>query len=183
MCTGAFCVCTPCLWPPLLITCKAVHTEGGAHQRCTQKAACGHRRSHVIAVVCTALCVHRLHVYRLACGPLNNMTCGGHRQGGTTEGGEHTKGGLWPPLVCGTHRPPVCVYRLACGPFNNMTPAVATDRLLCVPPCVCTAFCVYRLACGPFNNMTPAGGHRPPFVYTALCVHRLLCVPPCLWPP
>ena len=47
---------------------------------------------------------------------------------------------------CGGHRPPFvctafCVHRLACGPFNNMTPAVATDRLLCVPPCVCTAFC------------------------------------------
>ena len=27
-----------------------------------------------------------------------------------------------------------------------MTPAVATDRLLCAPPCVGTAFCVYHLA-------------------------------------
>ena len=48
-----------------------------------------------------------------------------------------------------------------------MTPVVATDRLLCVPPCVCTAFCVYRLACGPFNNMTPA-----------VATDRLLCAPP-----
>ena len=48
-----------------------------------------------------------------------------------------------------------------------MTPAVATDRLLCVPPSVCTAFCVYRLACGPFNNMTPA-----------VATDRLLCAPP-----
>ena len=54
-------------------------------------------------------------------------------------------------------------------PFNNMTPAVATDRLLCVPPCVCTAFCVYRLACGPFHNMTPA-----------VARDRLLCFPPCV---
>ena len=46
-----------------------------------------------------------------------------------------------------------CVYYLACGPLNDMTPAVATDRLLCVPPCVCTAFCVYRLARGRLNNM------------------------------
>ena len=26
---------------------------------------------------------------------------------------------------------------------------LATDRLLCVPSCVCTALCVYRLVCGP----------------------------------
>ena len=31
-------------------TGKAVHTKGGAHaRRNTQKALCGHRRSHVIA--------------------------------------------------------------------------------------------------------------------------------------
>ena len=46
---------------------------------------------------------------------------------------------------------------------------MATDRLLCVPPCVCTAFYVYRLACGPLNNMTPA-----------VATDRLLCVPPCV---
>ena len=34
------------------------------------------------------------------------------------------------------------VYGLACGPLNKKTPAVATDRLLCAPPCVCTALCV-----------------------------------------
>ena len=50
-----------------------------------------------------------------------------------------------------------------------MTPVEATDRLLCVPPCVCTVFRVYRLARGPFNNMTPAMG-----------TDRLLCVPPCV---
>ena len=58
-------------------------------------------------------------------------------------------------------------------PLNNMTPALATDRLLCVPPCVCTAFCVYRLGCGPLNNKT-CGGHSLLFVCSALCVHRLL---------
>ena len=67
-------------------------------------------------------------------------------------------------------------------PLNNMTPAVATDRLLCAPPCVCTAFCVYRLACGPLNNMTPAVATDrflcvPPCVCTAFCVHRLACGP------
>ena len=58
---------------------------------------------------------------------------------------------------------------LQVAPLNNKTPAVATDRLLCVPPCVCTAFCVHRLACGRLNNKTPA-----------VATGRLLCVPPCV---
>ena len=67
-------------------------------------------------------------------------------------------------------------------PLNNMTPAVATYRLLCAPPCVCTAFCVYRLACGPLNNKTPAVATGrlvcvPPCVCTAFCVYRLACGP------
>ena len=69
-----------------------------------------------------------------------------------------------PPLVVTppyTNPPPPYI--------NNKTPAVATDRLLCVPRCVCTAFCVYRFACGPFNDMTPA-----------VATDRLLCVPPCV---
>ena len=40
--------------------------------------------------------------------------------------------------------------------LDYKTPAVATDRLLCARPCVCTAFRVYRLARGPFNNKTLA---------------------------
>ena len=87
------------------------------------------------------------------------------------------------------------MHRLACGPLNNMTPAVATDRFLCAPPCVGTALCVYRLTCGPLNNMTPAVATgrllcAPPCVGTAFCVHhlacgplntdRLLCAPPCV---
>ena len=59
-----------------------------------------------------------------------------------------------------------CVYRLAYSPLNNMTPAVATDRLLCAPPCVCTAFYVHHLACSPLNNMTPA-----------VATDRLVCAP------
>ena len=68
-----------------------------------------------------------------------------------------------------------------------MTPAVATGRLfvfrlVCAPPCVCTAFSVYRLACGPFNNMTPAVATDrllcvPPCVCTAFCVYHLACGP------
>ena len=59
---------------------------------------------------------------------------------------------------------------------------MATDRLLCVPPCVCTAFCVHRLACGPLNNKTPAVATDrllcvPPCACTAFCVRRLACGP------
>ena len=66
--------------------------------------------------------------------------------------------------------------------LNNMTAAVATDRRLCAPPCVCTAFCVYCVAYGPFNNKTPAVARDrllcvPPCVCTAFCVHRLACGP------
>ena len=32
-------------------------------------------------------------------------------------------------------------------PLNNKTHAVATDRLVCAPPCVCTALCMHRLVC------------------------------------
>ena len=67
--------------------------------------------------VCSAFCV-----YRLACGPLNNMTP-------AVATGRFL---CVPPCVCTAF----CVHRLACGPLNNMTPAVATDRLLCVPPCL-----------------------------------------------
>ena len=34
-------------------------------------------------------------------------------------------------------------------PLNNKTLVVATDRLLCAPPSVCTALCAHRLVCGP----------------------------------
>ena len=36
-------------------------------------------------------------------------------------------------------------------PLNNNTPTVATDRLVCAPPCVCTALCMHRLVCGQPN--------------------------------
>ena len=67
-------------------------------------------------------------------------------------------------------------------PLYNMTPTAATDRRLCAPPCVCTAFCVYRVACGPLNKMTAAVATDLllcglPCVCTALCVYRLACGP------
>ena len=58
-------------------TGKAVHTEGGTHKRRnTQKAVCGHRRSHVIE------------------GATGK---GGAHRRRCTHKAEHTKGGLWPP--------------------------------------------------------------------------------------
>ena len=94
------------------------------------------------------------------------------------------------------------MHRLVCGlrlasldaghtPLNNKTPAMATDRLLCAPPCVCTALYLHRLVyappcmwttapfaqCGdtpapPLNNKTPA-----------VATDRLLCAPPCVCTP
>ena len=63
------------------------------------------------------------------------------------------------------------------GPPNDMTLAVATNRLLYVPPCVYTAFGVYRFAYSSLNNMTPAVAidrllRTPHCVYTAFCVYR-----------
>ena len=57
-----------------------------------------------------------------------------------------------PPTLCASLKSKIPFL----DPLKNMTPAVATGRLLCAPPCVGTAFCVHRLACGPLNNMTPA---------------------------
>ena len=78
------------------------------------------------------------------------------------------------------------------NPYNNKTPAVATARPLCAPPCVCPALSVNRRTTpcfgslrqtqastprSPYYNKTPTG-HRPPLVCTAVCVHRLVYVPP-----
>ena len=56
-----------------------------------------------------------------------------------------------------------------------MTPALATGRLLCLPPCACTAFRVYRLARGLLNKMTPAVA-TDRLVWGPLCVCPALCV-------
>ena len=75
-------------------------------------------------------------------------------------------------LVCGPPKLPFSLLRSKHGslrstrglapasPLNNKTPTVTTDRLVCAPPCECTALCVDRLVCAP------------PCVWTALCVHR-----------
>ena len=127
-----------------------------------------------------------------------------------------------PPCVCTT----LNMHRLVCGPpnlpllrlasldagdtpaplLNNKTPVVATDLLLCAPPCACTRLNVHRLVCGlpnlpllrlaslnagdtrapPLNNKTPTVAtdrllYAPPCVCTALCVHRPVYAPPRVW--
>ena len=58
------------------------------------------------------------------------------------------------PWRAGGHHGDVPRGRPTGGPhllllLNKKTPAVATDRLVCAPPCVCTALCVHRLVCAP----------------------------------
>ena len=61
--------------------------------------------------------------------------------------------------------------------LNNKTPAVATDRLVCAPPCVCAALCVHRLACEP---PTPPPPPPPPYLPP---VHPHRTRPPLTSPP
>ena len=71
-------------------------------------------------------------------------------------------------------------------PSNNKTRAVATNRLVCAPPCVCTALCVDSRTF-PAARFARHGGQppHPPSItrllqwsQTALCVHRLVCGQP-----
>ena len=67
-------------------------------------------------------------------------------------------------------------------PLYKKTPAVGRGRLLCVAPCVCTAFCMHRLACGPLNKKTSAVATDLllcvlPCMCIAFCVYRLACGP------
>ena len=76
-------------------TQKAVHTQGGAHtRRNTQKAVCGHRRSHVIEGA-TGKVVHtdggahtRRNTQKAVCGH-----CRSHVIEGATSKAVHTEGG------------------------------------------------------------------------------------------
>ena len=87
------------------------------------------------------------------------------------------------------------MHSLACGlrlaspdagdtpapPLNNKTPAMATDRLLCALPCVCTALYVDY---GSLRSMRGTLPHPDSitrllrWLLTAFCVHRLVCTPP-----
>ena len=127
------------------------------------------------ALICTALCIHRL-LCGLRPAPLDVGDTPAPHLNNKTPAVATDRLLCAPPCVCTA----LCVYRLACGALNNKTPAVATWCLLCAPPCVCTALCVYRLACGTLNNKDSFGGYRPPFVCTALCVHRLVYALACM---
>ena len=72
-------------------------------------------------------------------------------------------------------------------PLNTKTPAVATDRLVCAPPCVWTA--KPPLTWARFVRQTARfarrGGqppHSPLNTKTlAVAIDHLLCAPPCVW--
>ena len=62
-------------------------------------------------------------------------------------------------------------------------------RLLCVPPCVCTALCVHRWSYYEFGSLRstrgpapapPLNNKTPALLQTAFCVYRLVYVPPCV---
>ena len=90
------------------------------------------------------------------------------------------------------HPPPVCPPPRGIGDASTylLWPSRhVEDRLLCAPPCVCTALCVPRRSyyaygslrstrgpapAPPLNNKTPA------LLSTAFCVPRLVCAPPCV---
>ena len=70
-------------------------------------------------------------------------------------------------------------------PLNNKLLAVARDRLVCAPPCVCTALCVDRkttLYFGPLRS-TRGPAPAPPLnnKIPAVAIGRLVCAPPCVW--
>ena len=96
-------------------------------------AFCVHRLVCAKRCMCTALCMHHLvcglrlaslHAGDTPTHPLNNNCIF------TTDASLHA--GDTP-----TH------------PLNNKTPAVATNRLLCAAPCVCTTLYVHRLFYAP----------------------------------
>ena len=59
----------------------------------------------------------------------------------------------------------ITMRRRALHNINNKTPAVATDRLLCAMPCVCTALYLHRLVYAPPSMWSTARFSQ----------HRLLC--------
>ena len=78
--------------------------------------------------------------------------------------------------------------------------AFCVHRLLCAPPCMCTAFFMHGLVCGlqlaslgagdtpapPLSNKTPAVATDRILcatlsLCTALYVHCLVYAPPCMW--
>ena len=83
----------------------------------------------------------------------------------------------------------VCALVATCNQHALLSTAFCVPRLVCAPPCVCTALCVHRRSyyaygslrstrgpapAPPLNNKTPA------LLHTAFCVHRLVCAPPCV---
>ena len=64
-------------------------------------------------------------------------------------------------------------------PLNNKTHAVATDRLVCAPPCVCTTLCVDRQTSPCFSSLRSTPGYITPAVWgVPLTPHTPLYPPP-----
>ena len=72
-------------------------------------------------------------------------------------------------------------------PLNNKTPAMAIDRLVYAPPCVCTALCMHRQTfpsanCARKTARFAQRGHTPLNNKTpAMATDRLVCAPLCVW--
>ena len=139
------CVCT-CVWtvkPPFASPRFAQHVVQPPHPpRITRR----------LRWPPTTLCVHRL-----VCGPPNNPLLRlASLNAGSNPRRLMTRLLRWTPTA-------FFVHRLECGPSNHPlrhlasldagasphtplydnTPTVATNRLVCAPPCVCTTLCVH----------------------------------------
>ena len=81
-------------------------------------------------------------------------------------------------------------------PLNNKTLVMATNRLVCAAPCVCTALCMHRLVCGqsnlPCSSLRSTNGSlhskrgpapAPPLNNKthAVATNRLVYAPPCVY--
>ena len=91
-------------------------------------------------------------------------------------------------------RPPPPVYApplgvVGCLDLLPMALETRRRRLLCVPPCVCTALCVHRRSYYAFGSLCstrgpapapPLNNKTPALLQTAFCVYRLVYVPPCV---
>ena len=90
-----------------------------------------------------------------------------------------------PPPPC--LRPPLGV--VGCLDLLPLALETRRRRLLCVPPCVCSALCVHRRSYYAFGSLRstrgpapapPLNNQTPPLLQTAFCVYRLVYVPPCV---
>ena len=72
--------------------------------------------------------------------------------------------------------------RTPAPPLNNKAPTVATDHLVCVPRCVCTALCLHRQPFPRYSSLPPTQEPGPaPHLNSkthAVATDRLVYAPP-----